>query len=260
MKKKNKSNRLDIELVLREMVPSKEAALPIIMSGSVLINGQVEYKASRLVKSTDDISIKIKNPYVSRGGLKIKDAFDRFAINISGLKIIDIGISTGGFSDFVLKNGAEVVKGIDVNIDQVDYNLRKNKKLSLLKKNAKDISKDDIEFIPDLIVMDLSFISITKIIPVLKIFNKVKILSLVKPQFEAPKHKVGKGGIISSLEDRIKIVLDVKKKIESNGFGIIDFTIAGIKGQKGNQEYFFLIEYGQNSINNDRIVAEMKNV
>jgi len=185
---------------------------------------------------------------------------DEFSIDISGLKILDIGISTGGFSDYVLKNGAEKVLGIDVNTDQVDYNLRKNKKLSLLKKNAREIKKDDVEFEPDLIVMDLSFISITKIIPALKVFKNTRILTLVKPQFEAPKDKVGRGGIVSSLEDRIAIVLDIKHKIETENFAIINFTKAGIKGQKGNQEYFFLLKYGKKSINDDKIIFEMKNV
>ncbi len=242
------------------MAPDKESSLPLIMSGSVLVNGQVEYKASTLVKETDLISLKIKNPFVSRGGLKIEKAFDTFAINIRGLKILDIGISTGGFSDFVLKNGAEIVKGVDVNIDQVDYNLRKNPRLTLLKKNARDLEKEDVEFTPDLIVMDLSFISITKVIPALKVFKKAKILTLIKPQFEAPKNKVKKGGIIDSLEDRIEIVLSVKSIIEKENFGIVNFTKAGVKGQKGNQEYFFLLKYGKKSINNDKIVSEMKNV
>ncbi len=242
------------------MALDKESALPLIMAGSVLVNGQIEYKASFKVKKTDNLAIKEKNPYVSRGALKIKKAFDDFKIEIEGLKVLDIGISTGGFSDFVLKNGASIVMGVDVNINQVDYNLKKNKNLVLLKKNARDIVKTDCEFEPELIVMDLSFISITKVIPVLKVFSKAKILSLIKPQFEAPKNKVGKGGIISSLEDRIDIVLSVKNRIENENFGIINFTKAGLKGQKGNQEYFFLIEYGKKSMNDDTIIAEMKNV
>jgi len=260
LNKKNKSKRLDERLVELKLTPDRESALPLIMSGSVLVNNQVEYKASSKVKETYKISIKERMPFVSRGALKIKDAFNEFKINISGIKVLDIGISTGGFTDYVLQKGADRVYGIDVNTDQVDYNLRKNKRLSLLKKNAREIKKEDIPFEPDLIVMDLSFISITKVIPALKVFKSATILSLVKPQFEAPKGKVKKGGIVDSVNDRTEIVLSVKQKLETEGYGIVNFTKAGVKGQKGNQEYFFLIKYGKKSINDDRIVIGIKNV
>lgn len=260
MKKKNKYYRLDEKLVELKLAPDRESALPLIMSGSVLVNGQTEYKASAKVEESWTVFLKERMPFVSRGALKIKNAFKEFQIGISGIKVLDIGISTGGFTDYVLQNGASEVIGIDVNTDQVDYNLRKNNKLTLLKKNAREIKKKDVFFNPDLIVMDLSFISITKVMPALRVFRNVKILSLVKPQFEAPRGMVKKGGIVDSVEDRIEIVLSVKEKLEEQGYGIVNFTKAGVKGQKGNQEYFFLIEYGKKSINDDRIRVGIENV
>ena len=253
---KKKRDRLDIELVKRGLTSSKEEACALIMAGEVIVDEQVVYKAYKEVSTESKITINKRHPYVSRGAYKIKKAFKDFSIDPKGLKIVDIGISTGGFSDYGLKNGAYRVTGIDVNIDQVDYNLKKNKKLKLIKKNARYLKKSDIDFEPDLIIMDLSFISITKIIPALKIFKKSIILTLVKPQFEGKRTMVGKGGIIRKKEDKINILLDLKKKIENLNFSVIAFTEAGIKGRKGNQEYFFLLDNGKKESISDKIIYD----
>jgi 23S rRNA (cytidine1920-2'-O)/16S rRNA (cytidine1409-2'-O)-methyltransferase len=239
-----KKNRLDKEVIIRELIAPGENAQAYIMAGEVLVDGQVVYKPDRIVTEKNRIEIKNKSPYVSRGALKIEKAFKDFSLNISGLKFLDVGISTGGFADYVLKNGAAAVTGIDVNIAQVDYNLRKNKRLKLIKGNARILKKEDIAYEPDIITIDVSFISVAKILPALKIFPDSDIVALIKPQFEAKKRDVSRGGgVIKEEEKRLEILQNIKKKVERLHFSVVDTTMAGVKGKKGNQEYFFLLKY-----------------
>jgi 23S rRNA (cytidine1920-2'-O)/16S rRNA (cytidine1409-2'-O)-methyltransferase len=251
-----KKIRLDQALIMRGLAADRKKAVALIMAGEVRVNGQVQAKADRQVTDEDIIAIQKKYPYVSRGAFKLAKAIGTFAIPVRGLKILDLGISTGGFSDYLLKCGAAVIIGVDVNISQVDYNLRQDPRLHLLKKNVRFLKKEDIPFEPELIIMDLSFISISTILPVLAVFDKAKILALVKPQFEAAKGQVGKGGVIRDPEKRRAIVLQLKKRIESMNFAICGFTSAGLKGRKGNQEYFFLLEYGKKNSINDTMISD----
>lgn len=238
-----KKNRLDNEIVFRGLIAPGENARAYVMAGEVSVDGQVEYKPDRPVSGTNRIEIKKKHPYVSRGAFKIEKAFKDFAIEIAGLKFLDIGISTGGFSDYVLQNGAAAVTGIDVNIDQVDYNLRKDDRLTLIKGNARTLKKKDVPYEPDIITIDVSFISVTKILPALDVFPKARIIALIKPQFEAERRDVSRGGVIKEEEKRINILDNIKSKIEALGFAVIDSTMAGVKGRKGNQEYFLVLKY-----------------
>jgi 23S rRNA (cytidine1920-2'-O)/16S rRNA (cytidine1409-2'-O)-methyltransferase len=254
-KAKNKI-RLDQALVMRGLVADKEKAVALIMAGEVRVNEQMLDKPDRQVAVDDNITIQKKHPFVSRGAFKLEKAINAFAIAVPGLKILDLGISTGGFSDYLLKCGAAAIIGVDVNTSQVDYNLRQDPRLLLLKKNVRFLKKDDIPFEPQLIIMDLSFISITMILPVLIVFAKAKILALVKPQFEAVKGQVGKGGVIRDPEKRLAIVLQLKKRIENMNFAVKGFTRAGLKGKKGNQEYFFLLEYGKLKSIDDTMISD----
>jgi len=246
--------RLDLELVKREMAPSREKAQALVMAGEVAVDDQIVMKSDKHVSRESKIEIKQRYPFVSRAAFKIQKAIEIFDIDPRGMKIVDIGISTGGFSDFLLKRGADSIIGIDVNIEQVDYNLRQNSRLKLLKKNARYLSRSDIQVDPDLITIDVSFISLTKIIPVLKVFKQSSILALVKPQFEAEKSEVSKGGVIKNRPAIVRAILKVKSIIEQNGFAVIGFTPAGIKGKKGNQEYFFLLVYGNKNTISDTII------
>ncbi len=249
-------NRLDIEVVKRGLISSREHARAFIMAGEVLVDGQVEYKPAKMVAAQSRVEIKRKYPYVSRGAFKIEKAFSDFSLQISGCKFLDIGISTGGFSDYVLKHGADLVVGMDVNIEQVDYNLRQDSRLRLIKGNARYLKAGDIDFAPDVIIIDVSFISVTKILPALSIFENSQILALIKPQFEAEKGEVGRGGIIRERSKRVEVLVRLKKKIEQLNFSVIGFTTAGVKGRKGNQEYFFLLKYGKNFSLNDKIIDD----
>jgi len=255
---KNEKNRLDRELFERSLAPSREKAKALIMAGEVLVDGQVVIKADRIVTPQNRIEIKEKFPYVSRGALKIEKAIKDFSLEVKGLKVLDIGISTGGFSDFMLQKGADQVVGVDVNIQQVDQRLQNNPKLKLLKANARSIEElnwEKIGFNPDLITIDVSFISVTKILPALTGFSGAKLVVLIKPQFEAERGNVGKGGVIRKEEKRLEILLNLKKRIMDLNYCVEAFTTAGKKGRKGNREYFFLLEYGKKPSINDTIIS-----
>jgi len=254
--KAQKRIRLDHAMLERGLALERRQAAALIMAGEVLVNGQVQVKADWAVSAADAVAVQKKHPFVSRGAFKLEKAITTFAIVVPGLKILDIGISTGGFSDFMLKNGAAAILGVDVNIAQVDYGLRQDPRLLLLKKNARFLQKQDVPFEPDLIIMDLSFISITVVLPVLSAFAHARIITLVKPQFEAERGQVGPGGVVRDALLRRAIVLKLKKKIESMNFAVCGFVSAGLKGKKGNQEYFFLLEYGKKSSIDDTIIHD----
>jgi len=253
--KKQKKNRLDQALLPRGLARDLKEAQALIMAGEVRVKGQVATKPDLPVTAGDDIRIIKSHPYVSRGAFKIEKAIREFAIEVRGIKVLDVGISTGGFSDFLFQCGAAEICGVDVNISQVDFGLRQDPRLHLLKKNARFLQKEDIPFEPDLIIMDLSFISITRILPVLAVFAKARILSLIKPQFEAPRGSVGKGGVVRDREQRLQILLELKHKIESLDFAVLGWARSGIKGRKGNQEYFFLLQSGKNNSIDDKMIT-----
>jgi 23S rRNA (cytidine1920-2'-O)/16S rRNA (cytidine1409-2'-O)-methyltransferase len=255
MATKKHKNRLDAEIVKRGLVSTLEKAKAFVMAGEILVDGQVVVKADTKVTADNIIEIKEKYPYVSRGAAKIEKAFKDFSIDIKGLKVVDVGISTGGFTDYMLQKGAEAAAGVDVNTRQVDDRLKKNKRLMLIKKNAWHLEPEDVPFEPDLITMDVSFISVTKILPALSVFKNARVLTLVKPQFEAKREDVEKGGIIREKEKRVDILLDLKKKIERLNYAVTGFTTAGVRGRKGNREFFFLLEYGKKDSINDTIVT-----
>jgi 23S rRNA (cytidine1920-2'-O)/16S rRNA (cytidine1409-2'-O)-methyltransferase len=190
---------------------------------------------------------------VSRGAFKIEKAFAEFGIDPNGLRVADVGISTGGFSDFMLQNGVRNIVGIDVNTRQVDEKIRNDDRVVLLQKNARHLERKDLPFLPDLFTIDVSFISVLKILPALSQFQEARILALIKPQFEAPRGRVGKGGVVKKQEQIDRILDAVGGKIEGLGFRILAATEAGIRGRRGNQEYFFLIESGKTAAIDDKI-------
>jgi 23S rRNA (cytidine1920-2'-O)/16S rRNA (cytidine1409-2'-O)-methyltransferase len=253
---KSQKSRLDRELVARGLAPSRDKARALIMAGEVMVDQQCVLKSDKNVSSDTVIEIRQRYPYVSRAALKIEKAIEVFDINPRGMNVVDIGISTGGFSDFLLKRGAASIVGVDVNTDQVDYQLKQNSRLRLLKKNARYVQRSDIQMIPDLIVMDVSFISVAKIIPVLREFREARILVLVKPQFEVERSEVSRGGVIRDRSAIVRAVLRIKAVIERSGFSIRGFTPAGIKGKKGNQEYFFYLGHGKKFSFSDKMIDD----
>ncbi len=241
-------NNFRIDSILKELnlVNSRNKAISLIMSGKVFVDDVKILKPGKLIKSKTTIKLK-KNPHswVSRGGIKLDNALKEIDIDISNLVCLDIGCSTGGFTDVILKRGVKRVYAIDVGYGQFDWNLRNSNKVILLERtNARFVNKEIIPEPIELIVCDVSFISMKKVLLPTKnlLANKYKIISLIKPQFELQKKDIGKGGIVkdSSLH---KIVCDdiylwSKKNFCCKEIKIIESSILG---QKGNKEFFVYI-------------------
>lgn len=244
-KRKKIKSRLDAEVVRRGLADTLELARALIMAGEIRVNGQTAYKADEMVCEEQSIERKEKFPYVSRGAAKIESVFAAFGIRVAGLAVLDIGISNGGFSDYMLQNGARAAVGVDVNIRQVDVRLRADPRMTLIEKNARLLEPADIPFRPDIITMDVSFISILKIIPALAHFPEARVIALVKPQFEAPAHRVERGGVIRDPRIRLETILNLREKILNLNYAVTAFAAAGITGRKGNREIFFLLDYGK---------------
>jgi 23S rRNA (cytidine1920-2'-O)/16S rRNA (cytidine1409-2'-O)-methyltransferase len=238
--------RLDLELMERGLVPSRELAKRLIMAGSVLVNGQKVFKPSTEVKSDDEITVLEKPKYVSRGGYKLEGAIKDFGINPEGKVCLDVGSSTGGFTDCLLKHGAKLVYAVDVGHGQLDYSLRNDPRVILYEGvNARYldelVKKGEVKLSEDisLVVVDVSFISLTKIIlPVSSVVAVgTEFLVLIKPQFELEPKFVGKGGIVREEYQHFAIE-KVRNFIEENNFIVRGVEKSHIKGTDGNQEYF----------------------
>ena len=239
--------RLDVLLVNRGLAPSREKAKTMIMEGNVFVNNNREDKAGSTFP--DDCNIEIHGKtlqYVSRGGLKLEKAMKHFDITMDGKVCMDIGASTGGFTDCALQNGADFVYGVDVGKNQLDWKLRNDKRVkSLEEMHIKNLSPDDINNEKtDYIVIDVSFISLTSVFKYFKQFLKEdgKVIALIKPQFEVGKDKIGKNGIVKEEEYRSEAIKSVVKEASECGFKIIEVIESPITGTKGNIEYLSLFE------------------
>lgn len=237
--------RLDKILVDRGLVSTRQQAISIILSGNVSVDGQLSDKAGRLVSTNADINIKAQMPYVSRGGLKLEEAIRTFNLNIAEKVAIDIGASTGGFTDCLLQHGAKKVYAVDVGYGQLHWRLRNDQRVVNLEKTH--ILKFDWGLVKDPIdiaTADLSFISVTKVLPVLldHLPQTAVIIVLVKPQFEVGRGEVGKGGIVRDMEKVKKAVNKVKEFAEGLGFNVRGLIPSPILGQKGNTEYLLYLE------------------
>lgn len=237
--------RLDVLLVDKGLFDTREKARIVIMEGKVLVNNQKEDKAGSLFKEDAIISL-IDNsiPYVSRGGLKLKKAIDVFHIELKDKVCLDIGASTGGFTDVMLKEGAKKVYAVDCGTNQLDYKLRQDERVvSLENLNARYMTKDNISNEDvDFISIDVSFISLKKIIPVVIEFlkNDRTAVFLIKPQFEVGKDKVG-NGVIKDKKIHKKVIEDIINFCVENNLKILGLSYSPIKGPKGNIEYLLYV-------------------
>jgi 23S rRNA (cytidine1920-2'-O)/16S rRNA (cytidine1409-2'-O)-methyltransferase len=231
--------RLDRLLVDRGLAESREKAQALIMAGEVLVNGQ---KASKPGHSVDDdaaVEVLARPPYVSRGGLKLAGALQRFAIDPAGKVCLDIGASTGGFTDALLQAGAIRVHAVDVGTNQLVWSLRTDPRVVVHENvNARELSSDRIGEPVDLLVCDVSFISVTLILPaaVPILRPEGQMVILVKPQFEVGKGQVGKGGIVRDPALRQAACDRVRNAVEERGF-VTEIMDSPILGAEGNQEY-----------------------
>ncbi len=234
--------RLDQLLVERGIVESRNKAQALIMEGKVIVGDTVITKPGRFVHKDVQIRLKEIIPYVSRGGLKLEGALEDFGVDVSGMVALDIGASTGGFTDCLLQKGASKVYAVDVAYGIIHPKLRNDKRVKVIeRKNARYLTLDDIGEKVDIATIDVSFISVKKIIPRLNDILKDGgiLLTLVKPQFEVGKDEVERGGVVRD-EGKIKRVLnDIKRFLEEEGYKVIGILPSRIKGaKKGNQEYF----------------------
>jgi 23S rRNA (cytidine1920-2'-O)/16S rRNA (cytidine1409-2'-O)-methyltransferase len=238
--------RLDKLLLQRGLAPSRQRAQALILAGSVLVDGTPQSKAGALVAEEAQLAIRGQDmPYVSRGGLKLAGALDTFCIAVNGLYCLDVGASTGGFTDCLLQRGAAWVAALDVGYGQLAWKLRTDERVFVMERtNARNLAPNALPFLCDLAVIDVSFISLTLILPAVKgqLKPNAKILAMVKPQFEAGRQQVGKKGVVKSLEVRQETVDKVACFAEGIGFvetGRVDSPIAG---PQGNLEVFLLLE------------------
>ncbi len=223
------------------------------MAGKVLVNGIPVDKPGTLIAENADIIVKQDdNPYVSRGGLKLEHAIKTIPVDVKGLICLDIGASTGGFTDCLLQHGASKVYAVDVGYGQFDWTLRQNKNVVVIERtNIRYMPYDALGEQVDAIVADTSFISLKVVIPSVEKFMKegTKILALIKPQFEAGKGNVGKGGVVKDPEVRLKVIEDIKLFFTQRGYKINEVVPSPILGPKGNEEYIISLKYRENKNN-----------
>lgn len=235
-------DRLDKLMVDRELVKSRDRAKALIMAGNVVVDGRQESKAGALIAIGAVIALREDDiPFVSRGGVKLEGALDYFMLNPAGKIVMDIGSSTGGFTDCVLKRGAARVYAIDVGYGQLDWSLRQDPRVVLHEKtNIRHLEADRIPELIDLVVIDVSFISLTQVLPRALDFmtTEGELLALVKPQFEVGKGMVEKGGVIRDEEKRRSAVQKVSEFAAAAGFLVMGTYESPLPGQKGNREYF----------------------
>ncbi|RMD58494.1 MAG: TlyA family RNA methyltransferase [Nitrospirae bacterium] len=239
-----KKERIDKLLLQRGFTDSRNRARALILEGKVFVDSRKIDKVGTLVPFNAHIDVEEGVSYVSRGGLKLQEALDRFDIDVRGFIAMDVGASTGGFTDCLLRRGIEKVYAVDVGYGQLDWKLRNDPRVVLLERtNIRYIDSSLIKEPIDMIVIDVSFISLTKVLPVIKNFLKKdgKVLALIKPQFELKKEWVGKGGIVRDSTKRDYAVEKIKSFAEEIGFSVVATTESPIRGAKGNVEFFIYL-------------------
>ena len=233
--------RLDQALVRRGLVDSRQKAQALIMAGKVLVDDTPATKSGQQVADGVPIRLKEQLRFVSRGGLKLEAALDAFEIDPTGAHVLDVGISTGGFSDCLLQRGAATVTGVDVGRGQLAWSLRTDERVTLFEAtNFRSFDPGTLANPADLVVIDVSFISLALILPVAAqcMAPGGICLPMVKPQFELGPGEVGKGGVVRDPDARERAVDKVRALAERLGFDCLGVAPAGVPGPKGNQEYF----------------------
>ncbi|CAN2041253.1 putative rRNA methyltransferase YqxC [Candidatus Magnetomoraceae bacterium gMMP-15] len=224
---------------------SRERARSLILAGKVLIENQVQDKAGTFVSKDVDVIIRGSDmPYVSRGGLKLEEALHKIPLDVSGLICMDVGASTGGFTDCLLKHGAEHVVAVDVGYGQLSWKLRCDSCVTVMERtNIRFLSKNALSFIFDLITIDTSFISLKIVIPCVMKFLKPSgmILALIKPQFEVGKGEVGKGGVVRDAAEHERVINELSHFFQGIGLSIMKVIPSPILGPKGNKEFIIFL-------------------
>lgn len=240
-----KKQRLDVAVFERGLANSRHKAQGMIMAGEVLVNGTQVDKPGTRIADDDEITIRNKPRFVSRGGEKLAGALDDFNFDVTGKICADVGASTGGFTDCLLQNGATRVFAIDVGYGQLDYTLRTDERVVVMERtNARYVETLDEHV--NLVVVDASFISLRLLLPAIKgwLQPQADLITLIKPQFEAGKSDVGKGGVVRDAAIHARVIEDVTEFAQSSGFTVIGLTTSPIKGPAGNVEFLAWFQVG----------------
>lgn len=237
-----KKARIDAVLAERGLFPSRTAAAGAVRAGSVRVgrDGPVAMRPSQLVEPEAALIVDEGPRYVSRGGIKLENALDTLGIDVSGRDCLDVGASTGGFSDCLLQRGATRVAAVDVAYGQLDLRLREDPRVSVIERlNARELEPAHLPFVPELATIDVSFISLTKILPAVAVCLPVggEILAMVKPQFELGRKRVGRG-VVRDTGDRREAILTVTRAADELGLTVRGFASSDLPGPKGNRETF----------------------
>jgi 23S rRNA (cytidine1920-2'-O)/16S rRNA (cytidine1409-2'-O)-methyltransferase len=251
--------RVDKLLVDKGLAPTRGKSQRLIMAGLVFAGGRAVLKPGELVDDAEPLEVKGALPFASRGGLKLAEALDAFKLDVAGLAAVDIGSSTGGFTDCLLQRGAARVFAVDVDTKQLDYRLRNDPRVTLVEKNARYLEPGDIGRPVDIFTMDVSFISVSKIMPAVRKFaGNWVLVSLIKPQFEAGRLDVGKNGVVRSAEIHEKVLRRVIGDAAGLGLALRGMIRCSTRGQKGNVEFFGYWAAGGPALPEDETEARVK--
>ena len=226
------------------MAPTRSQARSLIMAGMVRLGDQVVAKPGEMLSPDADIQLKVRREYVSRGGFKLEGALEDFQLDPTGLRVLDVGASTGGFTDCLLKNGAAAVTCVDVGYGVLDWSLRQDDRVTVIERtNARYLTPEIAGADYDLAVVDVSFISLTLVLPPIMALLKPggRVVALCKPQFEAGRGNVGKGGVVRDARVQAETVERVIEFARDLGFIVDAWRPSKLKGPKGNQEYFLFM-------------------
>lgn len=259
------SERLDKEVVRRGLFPSREKAKREIEAEHVFVNGEVCTIVKRLVKVEDEITVSEVFPYVSRAALKLKKAIEAFSISLEGAYCLDIGASTGGFTQICLENGAKHVFALDVGCDQIDFSLRNDERVDVIEKyNFRYAKAEDFPIKSNFFCSDVSFISLQLIVPQIKhcITDDGYGVLLIKPQFEAGKEFLDKHGVVKDKTVHKRVIHDIINMVNNEGYGVLGLIGSPITGKDGNHEYLLYIGCHEinHPVNVDSVVEQTCNM
>jgi len=240
----DKKMRIDKLLVLRGFAPDIQKARAFILAGNVKAGNVRIDRADRLVSPVAEIHLKgEEHPYVSRGGLKLKGALEHFGLKVSGMAVLDVGASTGGFTDCLLQAGARRVFAVDVGYGQLAWKLRQDQRVTVIERtNIRHYQGKDLDEKPDLAVVDVSFISLKTVLPAVAplVAPFARVLALIKPQFEAAREEVGKNGVVENPAVHERIIEEIHRFCLSNGLTVEGVCASSLLGPAGNREFFIL--------------------
>jgi 23S rRNA (cytidine1920-2'-O)/16S rRNA (cytidine1409-2'-O)-methyltransferase len=235
--------RIDTLLSERGMFASRAQAAASVLAGDVLVlpERRRAEKPGQLVHDDVELEVVAPPPFVSRGGVKLRNALDAFGVPVAGRRALDVGASTGGFTDCLLQSGAAHVVALDVAYGELHWRLRSDPRVSVIeRRNARSLAPEELPYAPDLVVIDVSFISLAKVLPAVLACaaDRFDCLALVKPQFEVGRGEVGKGGVVRDATARRRVLVDVGLSAQALGASVLGYASSGLPGPKGNLETF----------------------